>query len=430
MKKSLLIASLFAFSAAHANAQDFAVTHATLADGSGGAPVENATIVVKAGKVVAAGPSVAVPAGIPTVDGRGKWVTPGLFASATSLGLYDVDAVDSSNDSSSDNEAFNASLDVSYALNPASQHIAVARSGGLTRASIVSSSSKSIFGGQGAVIDLGMDANIVTKPRAFQVVSLGEGATRITGGSRMASFAELDAAFRDAAEIAAGRREADEARVSRSDAAALTKVLSGEQALYIAAHRAADIRQILALKSRYPKINIVLLGAAEGWIVAREIAAANVPVITNPLMDLPDQFETLAATQSNVGRMIKAGVKVAIGTLDGGTNGQARSLAQFAGNLVALQKVPGASGLTWGQAFAAITSVPAQIAGFDGKLGVIKPGAAADIVLWDGDPLEVSSAPTTVYIDGVEQSLESHQSRLKQRYRSLDETVLPKGYDW
>ena len=97
---------------------------------------------------------------------------------------------------------------------------------------------------------------------------------------------------------------------------------------------------------------------------------------------------------------------------------------------MALTKVPGATGLSWGQAFAAISSVPAAISGMDGKAGVLKPGALGDVVIWDGDPLELGSVPTRVFISGVEQPLDNHQSRLKERYRDLDESNLPKAYDW
>ena len=150
-------------------------------------------------------------------------------------------------------------------------------------------------------------------------------------------------------------------------------------------------------------------------------------MIADALDDLPETFEVLAATQSNIGRMMRAGVKVAI-SASSGTN--PRNMPQAAGNLVALGKIPGAAGLTWGQAFAAISSVPAAINGYDGTAGVLKPGALGDVVMWDGDPLEVSSVPTKVFIGGVEQSLENHQSRLRQRYLDLDESELPKAYDW
>ena len=168
-------------------------------------------------------------------------------------------------------------------------------------------------------------------------------------------------------------------------------------------------------------------GAGEGWRVAREIAAAKVPVLASALADLPGSFETLAATQSNVGRMTAAGVKVALGgfyDLD-----QPRYAPQFAGNLVGLSRVSGASGLSWGQALAAITSIPADILGEGAVFGSLKPGLSGDIVIWDGDPLEVSSTPVKIYIDGKPQTLVSHQSRLRQRYRHAGEGALPKAYE-
>src|SRR3546814_3884293 len=106
--------------------------------------------------------------------------------------------------------------------------------------------------------------------------------------------------------------------LTRPDAMVLAKVLDGSEALYVGVERAADIRSVLALRSEFPKLNLVLVGAAEGWLVAPEIAAAHVPVITMPLRDLPASFEMLAATQSNVRRMTRAGVKVAIGMFTGG----------------------------------------------------------------------------------------------------------------
>lgn len=414
-----------------AHAQDFAVTNATLATGDGGEPVSSATVVVRGGKIVAAGAGVAVPAGLETIDGTGKWVTPGLFSAVTDLGLWDVGAVQNSNDTEADESPFNAALDVVPALNPSSQHIAVSREGGVTRASVTPFNGNSIFAGQGAVIDLGADAALVMKPRAFQMVALGEGGARLAGGSRVAAHVALRNALREARDMAAAPAGADrksDAMLTHADAAALAPVLAGAEPLYVSVERAADIRSVLALKKEFPKLDLVLVGATEGWLVASEIAASGVPVITMPLRDLPEEFETLAATQSNVGRMTAAGVKVGLGMFAG--SNQPRYATQQAGNLVALTKLRGATGLSWGQAFATITSIPAEISGFGGKAGVLKPGAVGDVVIWDGDPLELSSAPEAVYIDGVKQPLDNHQSRLKQRYKTLDRQYLPKAYDW
>lgn len=458
IRRSLLAAAATLALAAPAMAQDFAITNATVATGDGSEPIENATVVVRNGRVVSAGPGAA-PSGMEVIDGTGKWVTPGIFSAVTDLGLSDVDGVSESNDSSAGNSPFSAALDASTALNPNSQDLLVARADGITRASVYSSPSASIFGGQGAVIDLGADPEMVTRTRAFQVVDLGERGARISGGSRTSAHALLRNALREATQLgdraaigAATARPSDtrfgddvpldprlsgrdseragDVLLTRFDAAALVPVVRGQQPLYVVVERAADIREVLKLTRDFPQLDLVLLGASEGWLVASDIAAAGVPVIADPLDDLPQGFDQLAATQSNVGRMQQAGVTVAIGRMEGGTGEQPRNARQYAGNLVALTRVPGADGLSWGQAFATITSVPARIAGFEGRLGTLTAGATADVVLWDGDPLEVGTVPEAVFIDGVRQPTENHQTRLRQRYRDLDESDLPKAYDW
>ena len=418
-------------------AQDVVIANARLVIGDGSAPVEGGVVIVDNGKVVFAGkpvPGQRYETDM-VIDAGGAWVTPGIFATLTSLGLVDVSAVSDSNDTSAGGTPFSAALDASTAINPASQHILVHRAAGITRAATATAPAGSIFAGQGAIIDLDGDANAVMQPRAFQMINLGEGGAELAGGSRVAAHALLKAALREAQALVGkgGIPETteigkdDEVLLSRFDAEALVPVVTGRQKLYVAVERAADIRAVLALKTEYPKLDLVLVGASEGWLVANEIAAAGVPVIANGLTDLPETFEQLGATQSNAGRLARAGVKVAI---NAATMQDPRRLQQVAGNLVALTRVPGATGMEWGNAFAAISSVPAEISGLGGKAGVLTPGALGDVVLWDGDPLEVGSVPTRVFIGGVEQSLESHQSRLRERYRDLDESELPKAFDW
>jgi len=444
IRRTLLAAAAALAISAPAAAQDFAITNATVATGDGSAPIENATVVVRGGKIVAAGANVQVPAGVPVSDGTGTWITPGIFATVTALGLWDVGAVGESNDTTARSSPFGAALDAAPAINPRSQHILVSRAGGITRAAVAPDAASSIFAGQGSMIDLGDDTDAVHRQRAFQFVELGETGGRIAGGSRTAAHTLLRNALREAARFGeksglSGSEARDprmtesdaergsDALLTRFDAAALVPVVTGRQPLYVHAERAADIRAVLALPREFPRLELVLVGASEGWLVADEIAAAGVPVIANALNDLPAQFEQLAATQSNIGRMQDAGVKVAI---NASAMEQPRYLPHFAGNLVALGSIAGAAGLSWGEALAAITSVPAEISGYGGQLGVLAPGAAGDVVVWNGDPLEVSSNPVRVYIDGVEQPLDNHQTRLRDRYRDLDESDLPKAYDW
>ena len=426
---AMLLASAAIALSAPAAAQSFVVTNATVAAGDGSEPIESGYVVVENGKVAAIGSGTPA-SNLPAIDANGAWVTPGIFATVTSLGLWDVGAVSESNDTRAGGAPFSAALDVAPVINPSSQHILVHRASGITRAATVTLPSSSIFGGQGAVIDLGADPDAVTQARAFQVVALGEYGGRIAGGSRVATHTLLRAALREASANRAATSadiRSDDVLLTRFDAAALAPVARGEQPLYVYVERASDIRSTLALKREFPKLDLVLVGASEGWLVANEIAAAGVPVIADGLDDLPANFEELAATQSSIGRMVKAGVKVA---LNAAAMENPRNLNQYAGNLVALTRVPGADGLSWGQAFAAITSVPASISGMGGKAGVLAPGAMGDLVIWDGDPLEVGSMPVRVYIDGIEQPLDSHQSRLRERYRDLDTSDQPKGYDW
>jgi imidazolonepropionase-like amidohydrolase len=437
MKRLLaLAASAIALGATPVAAQDFVIVNATVAIGDGSEPISDGIVIVEGGKVAYAGaPDGRTIDTDQVIDVNDAWVTPGLFAAVTTLGLSDVGAVSESNDISARGAPFSAALDVAPIVNPGSQHILVSRAGGITRAATTTMPSGSIFGGHGAIIDLDADANPIMKSRAFQMVALGERGASLSGGSRASAFV----LFRNALYEAQGLRGStgtpqiseiakdDDLFLGRFDAEALIPVLNGTQKLYVAVDRASDIRSVLALKGEFPRLDLVLVGAGEGWLVADAIAAAGVPVIADALDDLPETFEVLAATQSNIGRMMRAGVKVAI-SASSGTN--PRNMPQAAGNLVALGKVPGAAGLSWGQAFAAISSVPAAINGFDGTAGVLKAGALGDVVIWDGDPLEVRSVPTRVFIGGVEQSLENHQSGLRDRYLDLDESNLPKAYDW
>jgi imidazolonepropionase-like amidohydrolase len=216
--------------------------------------------------------------------------------------------------------------------------------------------------------------------------------------------------------------------LTRFDAAALLPVLQGQQYLLVHVERASDILQVLDLKREFPSLKIVLVGASEGWLVAPQIAKAGVSVIASALNDLPASFEQLAATQSNVGRMRNAGVEVSIGMIDDGDTRNLFLERQYAGNLVGLQRIPGAAGVSWGEALAMITSRPAEAIGMGGEIGSLDSGRRADLVIWSGDPLEGSSAAEQVFIDGMKQPLDTHQSRLLERYRSLPRTDLPKAY--
>jgi imidazolonepropionase-like amidohydrolase len=455
------LAALMLAVAAPLAAQTVAITGGTVALGDGSQPIPNGTVVIRDGRIVAAGGMrIKLPAGSEVIDATGKWVTPGIVAGFSRLGLAEVDLSAEGADDTSADGPFNAAIDVVPAINPLDTTIAVNRADGVTRAIVAPSAGKNIFAGQGAVIDTGADMAPITAARKFQFVELGQAGAEKGGGSRASAHVLFRNALREASELrryaaplAAARggapdererpviRNPNESRVygadarrsedvllTRFDAAALVPVLQGRQYLLVHAERASDILQVLDLRREFPSLKMVLVGASEGWLVADRIAASRVPVIASAVNDLPASFEEIAATQSNVGRMRSAGVDVSIGMID---DNDTRSLfmeRQYAGNLVALQRIPGATGVSWGEALAMITSKPAEAIGMGGELGSLAPGRRGDVVIWSGDPLEGSSAAEQVFIDGVRQPLETHQTRLRDRYRYLPRRELPEAY--
>jgi imidazolonepropionase-like amidohydrolase len=410
-------------------AETIAITGGTVAIGDGSQPISGGTVVIANGRIVSAGAGVAVPAGARVVDATGKWVSPGIVAGVSTLGLMEGYGMDEVNDTTADKSPFSAAIDVSTAINPTGQRIAAERASGITRAFIFPAVGNTMFAGQGAVIDLGADLDPVTRPRAFQYVELGEDGMGHGGGSRPAAYVLLRTALAAAANPASADFVHKDALITRQDAEALGPVVRGTQPLLVNVERAADIRQVLSLKRQYPALRLVLVGATEGWMVADQIAAAKVPVIAAALVDLPEKFETMAATQSNAGRLARAGVQLAISNADISEGPYESYLTQYAGNLVALTRVPGAQGLDWGAALATITSKPAAAIGLDGEIGSLRAGRRADVVIWDVDPLELASAPMAIFIDGVAQPMVTRQTKLRDRYLDPVEKSLPKAYE-
>lgn len=428
-----LLLSAGALIAVPAAAQDIAITNAKLVIGDGSAPIDGGTVVVRGGKVVAAGVGVAVPAGIERVDAGGRWVTPGIVAAFSRLGLVEVDAVGGTNDRNAPRTRFSAGLDIAPALNPMGSPVAVNRASGVTRAIVAPGGSSNLFAGQGAVVDLADDMDMVTKPRALQFVAFGEDGSAKAGGSRAATFLlfreQLLAARSYARNPATLAEWGNDAMIQRADADALVQVINGVTPLFVRVDRASDILNVVKLKGEFPALKLVLVGVTEGWLVARELAAAKVPVLVSPLTDLPSSFEQLGATQSNAGRLKAAGVDVSVGVFDDDDAHKMGYATQYAGNLVGLARVPGASGMTWDQAFASISSAPARAVGMEASIGSLRPGRVGDVVVWDNDPLELGSRPTAIWIDGKAQSLTTRQDRLRDRYATPQEGALPKAYD-
>jgi hypothetical protein len=302
-------------------------------------------------------------------------------------------------------------FDVTLAFNPDSTAIAVNRIGGVTFAVLAPSAEAgskdrpggTIIAGQGAVVTL--DGSAVPGTNAL-FVDLGGEANGLSGGSRAAQFMLLTQAFTEA-------RSPD--RVLMHDERLLTPL--GRQALLELAtrpapfvfdvDRAADIRQTVAF-ARREKLRAVIAGGAEAWRVAGELAAAGIPVILDPLDNLPSSFDKVGATLENAARLHEAGVTIAFSFRDAQAH-NVRKLRQAAGNAVA-------HGLPQDAALAALTRNPAAIFGVADRTGMLEAGRPADLVLWSGDPLEVTTLAERVFVGGRAAPMRSRQTELRDRY--------------
>ena len=402
-------------------AETVVITGATIHTMSSQGTIKNGILILENGKVKAVGSNVAVPAGARRIDARGKIVTPGLMDSFSSLGLVEVSAVDGSADAREEDDRITAAFNVADALNPRSILIPVNRIEGLTRVVAMPNPGKSLIAGQGAVIDLGGPGDYLVRSPAAMVAVLGETGAELAGGSRAGAILRLREAFEDALDYNVNRKAFEqgdrrEYALSRLDLEALIPVVKGELPLVVSVSRASDIEATLRLAREY-KLKLILAGAEEGWIVAREIAAAKVPVLVSPLNNIPGSFETLGATLENPARLQKAGVTIAFMT---GDAHNARNIKQAAGNAVAY-------GLPWDAALAAMTTVPAGIWGIADRYGTLEPGKDADVVIWDGDPLEDTTYADAVFIRGRQMPMKSRQTELRDRYKNL-QTPMPPAY--
>lgn len=415
-----LLLSLVALSVApFAAAEPVAIYGKSVWTGTSQGTIPDGVVVINDGRIVSVGPATSgVPAGAKEV--RAEWVTPGLISAFSTTGLSEVSGVDDTNDAGASGSRFSAALDAADGFNPDATPVAISRLEGFTRLAVAPQARATLFGGQGFLADTTGRTGSIFRERAFAFIVLGEDGASLTGGSRPAAWATLRGAFDDVRFFAARYMSHNDGNVlTRMDAQALMPAVKGDQLIVFQARRASDLNAIMDLKEQTPSLRIAILGADEGWRVAERLAELEVPVMVDAFSNLPASFSQLAATAENAKRLSEAGVTVAIVHFDNDGH-QARLAAQVAGNAVA-------NGMSFDAAMHALTTAPAEIYGMTG-FGVLAPGARADVVAWDGDPLEVTSAPLAVFIDGEDQPMVSRQTKLRDRYRTLDESQLPLAY--
>lgn len=416
----LSLAALLALSTAlPALAQDMLIKDARIVTNSADGIIENGDVLIRGGKIVEIGADIAPPAGVETMDGTGKWVTPGLFAPFSRIGLVEINAEASTNDVSADEANTSVSNRASDSFNPKTPVIGNTRVEGITHIVSAPDTGENIFGGLGLVANTTGDFDSIETDQAFMYISLGEGGANTAGGSRSASMNQLRAALDDAGAYPSRYSGPDDGdALTRRDAAALFRAARGQLPIIIGADRAVDLLNIIKLKKDYG-LDVIVAGAAEGWMVADELKAAGIRVMVDPHENLPGSFDMVGARLDNIVILDEAGVDYAIMTRSAGLTHNVRVLSQHAGNAVG-------AGLSWDKAFAAISSTPARW--FKTKSGQLSTGSDATLVVWDGDPLEVSTGAVAVYINGEAQAMRSRQTALRDRYNPLNQKTMPHKY--
>jgi imidazolonepropionase-like amidohydrolase len=389
-------------------AQTIAITGGTVYPVSG-PKIENGTVLIRDGRIVSVGANVAVPSGATTVDARGKWVTPGLIHAGANAGMG-VAGLSGLGERTIQGEV-NPSFSPAEGFYPGAITIPVARTGGITTA--VLSPGGPFLPGQAFAVDYEgrtLDSMIVRRGVAL-VLDLSASSRAAGGGSRAGALARVRRIFDDALEYA--RRRSDYQRDQIQPLAApgreleaLLPALRGQMPVVVIANRRMDIENALRLRGEY-RLTLIIAGAVEGWQVAREIAAAGVKVVVEPLSDIPS-FDGLGARLDNVALLKEAGVDVIIAQGDAGGE---RSLRYAAGNAVR-------NGMSWDDALRAITAAPAAAFGL-GSHGTLEADKVANVVVWSGDPFDFGSAAEKVFVRGKEASLRTREHELRDRYRTL-----------
>jgi hypothetical protein len=407
----MLLTSLATFSLV-AQADTILIRGATVHTMGKDGVLENTDIFISGGEIQRIGKDLPVPQDdVFVFNAEGKPVTPGFFAGITSIGITEVSAVEESSDASLALKEMRPEFDVVPAYNPNSSLVPVTRIEGFSFTLLGAGAKGSIFGGQGQMVALdGGYQSFMGSPVLF--INVGRDASSLSGGSRAAQWMLLNQAMQEADSPPAST---DTSLLTRAGRGTLSAYANGGKVVFNV-DRASDILETLRFARRYD-LDVVISGGTEAWMVAKQLAEAKVPVLLDPLVNLPGNFDGLGARLDNAAILEAAGVTVAI---NGGNSHNARKQRQMAGNAVSY-------GLPHEAGIAALTSNPALIFGVSEQQGSIGEKQAANVVLWSGDPLEVTSAAEVVVINGKLIPMESRQTKLRDRYLP-ENPDMPRAY--
>ncbi len=407
----------------------YAITHAKITT-LAGATIDDGTLLIKDGKIAAVGANVEVPAGAQVIDGKGLQVYPGLFDSVTQMGLSEIGAVSSTVDSS-ETGSFNPDVIAATAVFPSSEHIPVTRAAGITEVLAVPGSGGFDFSGNRGVIDGQASAfslagwsmdEMQIKRSVAMVLNWPEIETRTFD---FATFSRKEKPFADAKQdydkqVIQLTEWIDRARHyaqaighgGPSDferdvkLAALVPVVRGQLPLLVFADKARDIRNAVEFCEKQ-KLKMILAGGSEAYKVKDLLRSKDIPVILRPTLDLPDEEDDpYDRALSQPAELSKSGVKFAIASFD---NSFARRLGQNAANAIA-------HGLSYEEGLKAVTLYPAQIFGLADQIGTLETGKIANVIVTNGDPLELTTDVKYLFVKGQLTSTDNRHKRLYEKY--------------
>lgn len=337
------------------------------------------------------------------IDVSGAIVTPALFAGATGTGLVEVNAVRESADGSMTETKGNTvqvEFDVRDAYSPLSSLVGVTRVEGFGYSLLTASGGQYSVAGRGSMVDF--DGGFESfDGRDVLFIDVGGYAADKVGGSRAGHWMMLDGIMADVK-----RRSSEREYLSQSGKEHLKDLIKSGVFVF-GANRAADIRKVISFTEEHG-LNSVIDGGREAWLLANELASVGIPVMVNGLDNLPSNFDALGSRLDNAALLHTAGVQV---LFTSGETHNARKVRQGAGTAVS-------HGMPYDAAIEAMTTAPSRI--FGGRSRALEVGNRADLVIWNGDPLEVTSYATNVILNGKVTSMETRQTKLLERYLPED----------
>jgi imidazolonepropionase-like amidohydrolase len=406
----------------------FAIRNARIVTVSG-ADIENGTVVIRDGKIEAVGANVSIPTGTQTIDGSGLSVYPGMIDAGTNMGLVEVPQGANGTVDTSEVGELNPNAKAIIAVNPYSAHIAVTRVEGITNT--LTAPTGGLISGQAALINL-----LGTAPKEMAVVpqvALVINYPRVAGGGGgFGGFQQQPANLSDT--LAANERQVEQIRKMLRDAEAygraqdaykkdkslprpdrnvvlepLVPYVRGEQPVIFRADREAEIRGAIKFAEEM-KLKPIILGGNDAWKVANLLKEKNVPVILTGVLSLPQrEDDPYDALYENPAKLQAAGVRFCISTGDAGA--EVRNLSQYAGMAASF-------GLSKADAVKAVTLFPAEIMNVADRLGSIEAGKMANLVVTDGDLLEIRSRIRYLFIDGRPVGLTSRHTELNDAFKN------------